>query len=93
MQDEDVAGKAYDARLVRRLSEYVWPYGWLVASAVACLMLADSDEIPVLHHGQVRERGSHRALLANHGLYARLYRLQSGAAEPPTQSIGSPSGV
>ncbi len=39
MQEEDVVGKAYDARLVRRLSVYVRPYGWLVASAVGCLML------------------------------------------------------
>src|SRR5947209_5472183 len=39
MQEEDVVGKVYDARLVRRLSAYVRPYGWLVASALACLML------------------------------------------------------
>jgi ATP-binding cassette subfamily B protein len=39
----------------------------------------DSDEILVLHHGQVRERGTHRDLLAKRGLYERLYRLQAGA--------------
>ena len=43
-----------------------------------------ADEILVLHHGEVRERGDHRALLAAGGLYERLYRLQiaagSGAA-------------
>ena len=33
----------------------------------------------MLHHGQVRERGTHRELLARHGLYERLYRLQAGA--------------
>src|SRR3569833_124165 len=37
--DEDVVGKAYDARLMRRLSVYMRPYGWLVASALGCLML------------------------------------------------------
>ena len=31
--EEDVVGKAYDARLVRRLSVYVRPYGWLVVGA------------------------------------------------------------
>jgi ATP-binding cassette, subfamily B, multidrug efflux pump len=35
-----------------------------------------ADEILVLHHGEIRERGSHRALLAQHGLYDRLYQLQ-----------------
>ena len=29
-------------------------------------------------NGEVRERGTHRALLAADGLYARLYRLQVG---------------
>lgn len=37
-----------------------------------------ATEILVLHHGEVRERGTHRALLAANGLYARLYRLQVG---------------
>jgi ATP-binding cassette, subfamily B, multidrug efflux pump len=39
MQEEDVIGKAYDSRLMRRLSVYVRPYMWLVASALACLMV------------------------------------------------------
>src|SRR6476661_5366547 len=37
--EEDVVGKAYDARLMRRLSVYVRPYGGLVAAALSCLML------------------------------------------------------
>jgi len=40
------------------------------------------DRILVLHHGEVRESGSHAELLALGGLYARLYRLQfAGQAE------------
>jgi ATP-binding cassette subfamily B multidrug efflux pump len=35
-----------------------------------------ADEILVLHHGEIRERGSHRELLAQEGLYRRLYELQ-----------------
>jgi ATP-binding cassette subfamily B protein len=35
-----------------------------------------ADEILVMHHGEIRERGSHRELLAQRGLYERLYQLQ-----------------
>ena len=35
-----------------------------------------ADEILVLQHGEIRERGSHRELLAKQGLYYRLYQLQ-----------------
>jgi ATP-binding cassette subfamily B protein len=35
-----------------------------------------ADEILVLHHGEIRERGTHRELLAAGGLYDRLYQLQ-----------------
>jgi len=37
-----------------------------------------ADEILVLHHGQIRERGDHAALLAMGGLYAKLHALQFG---------------
>src|SRR5215216_6091170 len=39
MHEEDVIGKAYDARLMRRLAVYVRPYSWLVLSALGCLMV------------------------------------------------------
>ena len=35
-----------------------------------------ADEILVLQHGEIRERGSHRELLGQQGLYQRLYQLQ-----------------
>ncbi len=34
------------------------------------------DKIIVLHKGEIRELGSHQELLAQHGLYHRLYQLQ-----------------
>ena len=35
-----------------------------------------ADRILVLHHGELREQGTHQQLLAERGLYWRLYKLQ-----------------
>jgi ATP-binding cassette subfamily B protein len=35
-----------------------------------------ADTILVMHRGQLREMGSHQQLLANRGIYWRLYQLQ-----------------
>jgi ATP-binding cassette subfamily B multidrug efflux pump len=37
-----------------------------------------ADRILVLHRGEIREAGAHAALLAQGGLYSRLYELQFG---------------
>jgi ATP-binding cassette, subfamily B, multidrug efflux pump len=49
-----------------------------IAVAHRLSTIVGADEILVMHHGQIRERGTHRALLAKGGLYERLYRLQAG---------------
>ena len=49
-----------------------------IAIAHRLSTIVGADEILVLHHGQVAERGTHRALLSRGGLYDRLYRLQVG---------------
>ena len=38
--------------------------------------IQDADQILVMHKGQIRERGTHQALLHQDGLYRRLYELQ-----------------
>ena len=50
-----------------------------IAIAHRLSTIVNANEILVLHHGQVVERGNHGELLARGGLYDRLYRLQVGA--------------
>ncbi|HEY7445424.1 MAG TPA: ABC transporter ATP-binding protein, partial [Vicinamibacterales bacterium] len=38
--------------------------------------IQDMDKILVLHHGQLREMGSHQELLAARGIYFKLFQLQ-----------------
>ncbi|MHC4922760.1 MAG: ABC transporter ATP-binding protein, partial [Planctomycetota bacterium] len=49
------------------------------------------DRILVLHHGELREVGSHEELLEQGGLYARLYQLQFAAQEGTT--VTSSTGI
>ena len=42
--------------------------------------IQNADRILVFHHGELREQGTHAELLAQAGLYARLYELQFAAA-------------
>lgn len=43
--DEEVLGKAYDARLMKRLLTYIRPYRWLVVIAVILLLLGSLVQI------------------------------------------------
>jgi ATP-binding cassette subfamily B protein len=59
-----------------------------------------ADNIIVLHHGEIREQGTHQDLLALQGLYWRLYKLQysdptwlsEAPAEEPEQITYRPRG-
>lgn len=51
-----------------------------IAIAHRLSTVVGADEILVLHHGEVVERGTHEALLDRSGLYERLWRLQTGEA-------------
>jgi ATP-binding cassette subfamily B multidrug efflux pump len=54
-----------------------------IAIAHRLSTIVAATEILVLHHGEVRERGTHASLLSAGGLYERLYRLQAGELESP----------
>jgi ATP-binding cassette, subfamily B, multidrug efflux pump len=59
-----------------------------------------ADQIIVLHHGEIREQGTHQELLAQHGLYWKLYKLQYAdstrreipATQPGEEDAALPAG-
>jgi len=48
-----------------------------------------ADKIIVLHKGQLREMGTHQELLAQRGIYWKLYQLQYKDQEVPAPSNGN----
>jgi ABC-type transport system involved in Fe-S cluster assembly fused permease/ATPase subunit len=80
----DEATSALDSRTEQALQEALRR----VSAGRTTLVIAhrlstvvDADEIIVLDHGRVVERGSHRTLAAQGGLYAQMWRRQQTARE------------
>jgi ATP-binding cassette subfamily B protein len=78
----DEATSAVDSEIegeIQRAVDVLMKGRTTIAIAHRLSTIVRSTEILVLHHGEVRERGTHRELLAARGLYERLYRLQIGS--------------
>jgi ATP-binding cassette subfamily B protein len=81
----DEATSAVDSELeaeIQRALAVLMAGRTTIAVAHRISTIVNADEILVLHHGRIVERGRHAALLAAGGLYERLYRLQVGSLAP-----------
>jgi ATP-binding cassette, subfamily B, multidrug efflux pump len=59
-----------------------------IAIAHRLSTIQDADQIIVLHHGEIIERGTHQELLVQQGLYHKMYLLQNGSVEPVEDVVG-----
>jgi len=84
--------------LIRDALEVLMAGRTTIAIAHRLSTIQDMDKILVLHKGQLREEGTHQQLLAERGIYYKLYQLQyrdqekeaTGADRETPETIGVP---
>lgn len=73
-------------QLIQRAIERVMRDRTSIVVAHRLSTIQNADRIIVLHHGEIREQGTHQELLAQRGLYWKLYKLQYA---DPTYRVAS----
>ena len=63
-------------QLIQRAIERVMRDRTSIVVAHRLSTIQRANQIIVLHHGEIREQGTHQELLTQHGLYWKLYKLQ-----------------
>lgn len=90
----DEATSAVDSRIeadIQRALRELMAGRTTIAIAHRLSTIVEATEILVMHHGEVRERGTHGQLIEASGLYSRLYRLEGQGFEPPNR-VATPVG-
>ena len=77
-------------QLIQQAIERVMRHRTSLVVAHRLSTIQRADRIIVLHHGEIREQGSHQELLAQRGLYWRLYKLQYADDSRNEHSAGEP---
>jgi ATP-binding cassette subfamily B protein len=93
--DEATSSVDTDTELLIRDALHVLMAGrTTIAIAHRLSTIQDMDKILVLHKGELREMGTHQQLLAQRGVYWRLYQLQYKDQERQASNVegGTPTG-
>lgn len=72
-----------DAKIRKSIRENVKGTTILIAHRITTLM--NADQIIVLDHGRVAQRGTHQELAHQDGIYKRIYDIQKGSSEDVPQ--------
>ena len=77
-------------QLIQRAIERVMRDRTSIVVAHRLSTIQNADRIVVLHHGEIREQGTHQELLAERGLYWKLYKLQyADGSQRDLERVGS----